>query len=270
MSREIQIHSKIQANYGNFVDWKRSQYETEESYRKEMEYEANIDPLTGVFNRGTISEILGRQLYRLRNGEIGGVTVVIADMDDLKRINDKYNHKVGDEAIKHASNALLDSVRVDKNNVENGRRIKTKVGDFVCRYGGDEFFLITGDDIDEHDSVILVSDIPARIREVDARSKKTADYKVRFSTGAAFTDSYVPLEELWGHADETMYLVKKKRKGGRTSVLWTREGIKTYKWGRDGFLYEGKQRVKRNDGSDVFSNVMVEDSLIARLFRISR
>lgn len=81
------------------------------------------DALTGTLNRYSFFAAFGEED---RGSKIPGCVVVV-DLDDLKRINDRFGHNVGDEAIKAVARALLSLVRAD---------------DPVYRWGGDEFVVV--------------------------------------------------------------------------------------------------------------------------------
>lgn len=87
---------------------------------------AQIDPLTGLANRGTFQESLTRELSRAdRSGE--PVTLLILDIDHFKQVNDTYGHQIGDDVIKNIASTLA-SVKRDF--------------DTAARYGGEEFAVI--------------------------------------------------------------------------------------------------------------------------------
>lgn len=94
--------------------------------REEMRYRATHDSLTSLLNRGTIIELLARELTRARR-EKSCTTVVLADLDHFKSVNDTYGHPVGDEVLREIGRRLLGSVRSY---------------DFVGRYGGEEFLVV--------------------------------------------------------------------------------------------------------------------------------
>ena len=92
-------------------------------YEKELHYLATHDALTGLYNRG-FYEI---ELQRLAGGRHFPVSVIMADIDGLKAVNDQLGHQAGDKLIKAAASVLADSFRAD---------------DVVARIGGDEFAVV--------------------------------------------------------------------------------------------------------------------------------
>jgi two-component system cell cycle response regulator len=94
--------------------------------RETMRFKATHDPLTSLFNRGVILDLLARELSRTRR-EQGCTIVMLGDLDHFKDVNDSYGHAVGDEVLREIARRLLDSVRSY---------------DFVGRYGGEEFLVV--------------------------------------------------------------------------------------------------------------------------------
>ena len=94
--------------------------------RQRLEVLAQTDPLTGLFNHRHFYDRLEGELARTRRtGD--PVTLVLVDLDDLKRVNDVYGHAVGDAVLGGLSRMLRSAVRVS---------------DVVCRVGGDEFAVV--------------------------------------------------------------------------------------------------------------------------------
>jgi two-component system, cell cycle response regulator len=94
--------------------------------REDMRFQATHDTLTGLFNRGVILDLLGRELVRTHR-EQGCTSILMGDVDYFKKVNDTYGHMVGDEVLREIARRLLASVRSY---------------DFVGRYGGEEFLTV--------------------------------------------------------------------------------------------------------------------------------
>ncbi|NUO58587.1 MAG: GGDEF domain-containing protein [Hamadaea sp.] len=84
--------------------------------------EADHDPLTGLLNRRAFTEALDRELKSPRD-----CTLIFCDLDDFKRVNDRFGHAAGDRLLIEIADRLRQSVRAD---------------DHVGRFGGDEFLAL--------------------------------------------------------------------------------------------------------------------------------
>src|SRR4029079_13958500 len=94
--------------------------------QRQLAQQASHDSLTGLWNRGTILEILHRELVRsLREGH--PVSIIMADIDHFKNINDTHGHLVGDQVLRQSGQRLLAALRPY---------------DTVGRYGGEEFLVV--------------------------------------------------------------------------------------------------------------------------------
>jgi diguanylate cyclase (GGDEF)-like protein len=88
--------------------------------------QARTDELTGLYNRRHFHEQLAAELARSGRDETP-VGLVLLDVDDFKRVNDHHGHPVGDQVLAAFAVVLRDHVRI---------------GDVVCRTGGEEFAVI--------------------------------------------------------------------------------------------------------------------------------
>lgn len=84
------------------------------------------DPLTGALNRQLLDKIFKTQ-FELSKSLDTGFALIMADIDDFKKVNDQYGHIFGDFVLKEFTHVLTDSVRKS---------------DFVIRFGGEEFIII--------------------------------------------------------------------------------------------------------------------------------
>jgi diguanylate cyclase (GGDEF)-like protein len=97
-----------------------------EASRAELLSQATHDGLTGLLNRCAILDALNAELIRAQR-ENTALTVVLADIDHFKRVNDTYGHLAGDAALRRFAEALVCS---------------TRTYDFAGRYGGEEFLIL--------------------------------------------------------------------------------------------------------------------------------
>ena len=92
----------------------------------ELREQAIRDKLTGLLNRRGLSEHAAQVFALTRRGDVP-VSVIAADIDHFKTVNDRFGHVVGDRALQHFAGILLDGRRAD---------------DLVIRMGGEEFILV--------------------------------------------------------------------------------------------------------------------------------
>ncbi|MEZ4231601.1 MAG: GGDEF domain-containing protein [Polyangiaceae bacterium] len=146
------------------------------------------DPLTGLFNRRTLYEVLERELSRVERGH--PLALLMLDLDGFKRVNDTRGHVAGDELLQSIAAAVVSSVRSI---------------DLVVRYGGDEFVVLLPDTEEQAATAVAdrVVDAIARVgAAVDDEEAVTASVGVGVATQA---DSP---RELIARADELAYVAK--------------------------------------------------------------
>jgi diguanylate cyclase (GGDEF)-like protein/PAS domain S-box-containing protein len=168
------------------------------SERKELESRLRFlsfhDPLTGLYNRTFFEEEAARAGASRRNV----VSVLVADLDGLKAVNDRLGHAAGDELIRHAANVLRGAFRLE---------------DVVARVGGDEFAaLMVGAE---------ASAAVARASRVRAFAERhVADgctCGLRLSLGVATVQPGEPISEALHEADLRMYEEKRRGRFGDPS-----------------------------------------------------
>ncbi len=122
------VTSRKQAEIELRLAHERSQAQFVEisSLQRKLRQQAVRDPLTGLFNRRYLGEVLEQELTKKADEETP-VSIAIMDIDHFKIINDTYGHKAGDLMLQ-ALGEMLHS--------------HTRKSDIVCRYGGDEFVII--------------------------------------------------------------------------------------------------------------------------------
>src|ERR671936_219696 len=96
--------------------------------RARLEYQAQTDSLTGLYNHRYFHEHLRAELTRASRSR-SAVAVLMLDIDDFKRVNDVHGHGAGDQALTELAELLKGAVRAS---------------DIVCRLGGEEFGVIMG------------------------------------------------------------------------------------------------------------------------------
>ena len=162
---------------------------------------ARTDALTGIPNRRFMDETLEAEVARARRyGQ--PVSLVMADVDELKTINDTYSHSAGDEVLRAVARLARESCREV---------------DVVGRYGGDEFVFILPSTTLEH-----ATSFAERFRERLARTSITtgaqSPIKATVSLGVAEWDGVImeAASCLLAAADRAMYEAKS---GGRNRTM---------------------------------------------------
>jgi diguanylate cyclase (GGDEF)-like protein/putative nucleotidyltransferase with HDIG domain len=162
---------------------------------------ARTDVLTGLLNRRGFEEAFELELERARRGG-HTLSVLIGDLDNFKRINDRYGHHHGDLALARASTILE----------RRKRRIDT-----VSRLGGEEFALIVPD-ADDHAAYMLAERLRTSLRDSFASEPVPITISFGIASFPAHGESY---EALVGGADDALYAAKEL--GRDRTVIYSRE-----------------------------------------------
>ena len=157
--------------------------------RKKLE----VDPLTGINNRAALDDHLNRVVSLARVLD-QPATLFMIDVDHFKWVNDRFGHPAGDEILKQTASTLAAVFR---------RR-----GDFVARYGGDEFAAVILDD-----SLEVAESIAERlifsvrdVQHIDADSGE--EIRISASVGVARREASDDLAAWMAQADRALYQAK--------------------------------------------------------------
>ncbi len=162
----------------------------EKEFKLQMEKMVYKDQLTNLYNRRFCIEKIQGLLSRKEK-----FVCCLIDLDGLKFANDNFGHKVGDDYLKLVASQLREVFE------ENA---------FICRFGGDEFVVIST--ILSHDQVINC------VKRTDkALIKKSDRYLMSISYGAIYIsgEDNFSYKQVIHNADEEMYVFKKSRKKER-------------------------------------------------------
>lgn len=151
------------------------------------------DPLTGVPNRRGLDRHLEKAL-----GRVNPLSVIMVDIDHFKRVNDTYGHDAGDLVLQQVASVIKNSVRP---------------GDFMGRFGGEEFMVVCNADIDE------AVEIAERVRQAVMSTPVSISDSVTVSITASFgVARHLPGEDALAvvkRADRALYNAKNE---GRNRV----------------------------------------------------
>lgn len=176
--------------------------------RESMRYAATRDSLTGLLNRGETLDFLSRESERARRGG-KPLSVILADVDHFKKVNDTLGHLYGDEALKEVARRF---------------RSKLRVYDGVGRYGGEEFLMILTD-CDLMTVLIRADDLRLSVAgkpivSTRASSTITVSMGVGVSTDHADGD----IDALLNQADRGLYAAKQRGRNRVEHVEEARSG----------------------------------------------
>jgi diguanylate cyclase (GGDEF)-like protein len=149
---------------------------------------AASDSLTGLGNHRRLLEVLENEIERSRRTR-RSFALLLFDLDDLKKINDKYGHLTGSRAIKRLGNAL---------------RTNSRTIDTAARYGGDEFAVVLPE-IGEEEANRVAMRICERLATDGQQPHVTVSVGV-----SLYPKDGVTMEKLFGAADRSLYRMKRR------------------------------------------------------------
>jgi len=174
---------------------------------QELQRLSMTDGLTGIANRRMFDEALGREWRRCSRHK-KAISLVMLDVDNFKKYNDRYGHLYGDDCLKAIADELA--------------RCAPRPGDLVARYGGEEFVMILGD-TDEDGATWVANRICQRIAALKMPHEDSEHAFVTVSCGVSSVDPNRELsaEILLKTADNALYHAKAE---GRNRVAYLAYG----------------------------------------------
>ncbi|MGR2738170.1 putative bifunctional diguanylate cyclase/phosphodiesterase [Billgrantia sp. Q4P2] len=176
-------------------------------YTQDLEYYATRDPLTSLHNQRIFKDMLTYEVGRATRHQ-DHFSLLMLDLDNFKTVNDRHGHAFGDQFLHAVADTLSQSIRP---------------GDFLARYGGDEFTVILPQTGEEQ-----AYSVALRIADNLTRQALTAPdgTTVRATTSigiASYPNHAGNPHDLFLMADNMMY--KAKRKGKNCVALPEREEV---------------------------------------------
>jgi diguanylate cyclase (GGDEF)-like protein/PAS domain S-box-containing protein len=167
--------------------------------RNSLLEQAIHDPLTGLFNRRYMEEMLHREISRVQRKD-APLGIIMLDIDYFKRLNDSFGHEGGDTLLQALGKFLRSNIRRE---------------DIACRFGGEEFILI----LPEASLEITrkrAEKLRQGVQDLQVAYRDQPLGPVTVSMGVAvFPDHGPQVEELIRAADAALYSAKE---GGRNRV----------------------------------------------------
>jgi diguanylate cyclase (GGDEF)-like protein/PAS domain S-box-containing protein len=155
-----------------------------------------IDPLSGLYNRREFDRRF-QELYANAVAKNDPFSVILADIDHFKRVNDTYGHQKGDELIRSFSDIL---------------RTCTRYSDICARWGGEEFIILL-----PQTTVSIAYEVAERIRQALVEDIRIGSQPLSCSLGVAEHRSGEKIDELFKRVDD--YLYRAKENGRNCSVM---------------------------------------------------
>ncbi len=158
-------------------------------HHKRLAYEAEHDPLTGLYNRSSFDRL--RSTHEKRS-----IALLLVDVDKFKEVNDVHGHDTGDRILKKVAFMLMSSFREE---------------DFVFRIGGDEFAVIM-----VYAKPELKHVVEQKVLECNRRLMSPDDGlpAVSLSVGVAFSERVGGSDSIYKDADAALYKVKAAGRNG--------------------------------------------------------
>jgi diguanylate cyclase len=158
------------------------------------------DPLTRTLNRRFLPSVLGREISLAKNAKTP-LSILMADIDHFKTVNDSHGHSAGDTVLSHTAETLLNCVRAS---------------DFVFRYGGEEFLIVLVE-TDREEAMEVAERIRQQIASQSVPLPSKSSLNVTLSLGVATYEGHPDYQYLINAADHALYSAKKQGRN-RTAV----------------------------------------------------
>jgi diguanylate cyclase (GGDEF)-like protein len=155
--------------------------------KQAIEQQSFTDPLTEIYNRRSLDEIVGRFISHARRRKVP-LTFLMVDVDKFKSVNSRFGHLTGDFVLAEVADLLKSSIRGC---------------DAVVRYGGDEFLIVLADTTSDGAGSV-VARIANRLAEWNAE-RHVKDLTLSLSIGTAEWHDGQTLDEVLDGADRRMY-----------------------------------------------------------------
>lgn len=203
VTSEISIHILFIINsltsFGFFVVFLLIYYSAIYHMKAALLQTAEIDPLTGLYNRRTMLQILN---YRLLEEKSGNYAIAMFDVDFFKNINDTYGHDVGDKVLKLLAKQFQ-TISKENNHF------------WISRWGGEEFLALYRYE-GEASSVIGFFEEIRKDIENNKLSYNEEEITVTATIGLTFITAEKEIKEWIKAADSLLYIGKKS---GRNRVV---------------------------------------------------
>jgi len=167
-------------------------YGREKSQRRQfvaeklLEFMSITDRLTGIYNRGRFEHILGTWMKNMRHNPF---CLLLFDIDDFKKVNDRFGHAVGDQVLIETTEIISANIRDE---------------DIFARWGGEEFVILFG-----NTGLERSTELAERLRKAVEANPCAGIEKITISIGIAENQQGETITDFVNRADGKMYDAKK-------------------------------------------------------------
>lgn len=172
----------------------------------QLEYQSQVDGLTGIHNRRFFDTNLKREFMRSRRNK-SPLSIIICDLDFFKAYNDIFGHVAGDKCLQLTAETMTGLLK--------------RPGDIVARIGGEEFGIILPDT--SREGAITIAEL-TRAKIEDAKIPHTGNKVSKFVTISIGVCTYngeeMNMEDLYKLADKALYSAKQ---AGRNTINYFSE-----------------------------------------------
>lgn len=207
--RNVTERKKAELELQNAHRQLQKKMEEIEILQEKLREQAIRDPVTGVYNRRYLDEVMRTEIERARRNNTT-LALAIMDLDDFKLINDTFGHAAGDTALQEVANILQRNIRAY---------------DILCRYGGEEFIVLMPD--------MVLGAAEKRAKTWREKIEKhtivygSFSFNVTISIGVAIFPYHAQNDhELFRAADDALYTAKQD--GKNRVVVFSKEASKPY------------------------------------------
>lgn len=179
----------LRTRHGHFIICSLRDASAVQEREMQLERLSTTDPMTELYNRGYFDA----ELLRVQVGRRMSVGIIVADIDGLKPVNDRFGHSAGDTMIRRTATVLRSVFRVE---------------DIVARIGGDEFAVL----LPHVTRGELLAAVERTREALRVHNEVALGRQLKLSVGGAWTDESSTVREVFMRADAAMYRNKEARR----------------------------------------------------------
>ena len=186
----LSAREELVKNSVNFIN----DFFKQQQLLKNLQVMVNLDSMTQLVNYRHFFELLDQEAYRAKRYDMP-LSLLLADIDHFKSVNDNHGHPTGDLVIQSVANCLKSSLRES---------------DIAARYGGEEFAVILPH-TDQKAALIVAERLRKLIAETNIEAEKqTISVTASFGITTVNGEKEVPALMLVEQADQALYQAKKQ------------------------------------------------------------